>query len=161
MRNKIFIFLALPLTLMLCSPLLATEDPEVQNLRHITAFRVVVESLTPDARQAGITEEMVKGQVASFFKDSLPQIVLNGDGPSLYLRIVLHKRKDEDLYYGMIGLSVDRSVMVLSPKGDFPAWSQVWEKNMVFSGKDPVMATFEIIFKLLNLLSEDIKKANL
>jgi len=160
MPNRIVIFLALPLILTLSSRLLAAEDPEVQNLRYISTLRVVVESLTPDARQAGITEEMVKGQIASFFKDSLPQITSNGDGPSLYLRIVLHKRKDEDLYYGMIGLSVDRPVMVLSSRGEFPAWSQVWGKNMVFSGKDPVMATFEIIFKLLSLLSEDFKKAN-
>jgi hypothetical protein len=73
---------------------------------------------------------------------------------------MLHKRKAEDLYYGMIGLSVDRPVMVLSPKGDFPTLSQVWEKTAVFSGRDPLLGTFEILSKLLILLIEDLKTAN-
>jgi hypothetical protein len=139
----------------------AGEDPRVRNLRDLSAFRVMVESLTPDARQAGITEESLQSQVGAHFRESLPRISLFGkEGPSIYIRIMLYKRKGEDLYYGMIGLSVDRPVMILSPKGDFPTLSQVWEKTAVFSGRDPLLGTFEILSKLLTLLIEDLKTAN-
>lgn len=139
----------------------AGEDPRVRNLRDLSSFRVMIESLTPDARQAGITEEALQNQVQAHFRQSLPHIsIVEKDGPSIYIRIMLHKRKAEDLYYGMIGLSVDRPVMVLSPKGDFPTLSQVWEKTAVFSGRDPLLGTFEILSKLLILLIEDLKTAN-
>jgi hypothetical protein len=139
----------------------AGEDPRVQNLRDLSAFRVMIESLTPDARQAGVTEETVQRQVRAYFRESLPHISLvEKEGPSIYIRIMLYKRKAEDLYYGMIGLSVDRPVMILSPKGDFPTLSQVWEKTAVFSGRDPLLGTFEILSKLLTLLIEDLKAAN-
>ncbi len=139
----------------------AGEDPRVQNLRDLSAFRVIIESLTPDARQAGVTEEALESQVRAHFRESLPRISLDEkEGPSLYIRVMLHKRKAEDLYYGMIGLSVDRPVMILSTKGDFPALSQVWEKTAVFSGRDPLLGTFEILSKLLTLLIGDLKAAN-
>lgn len=142
-------------------PLFATEDPKIQNLKDISTLRVIVESLTWDARQAGISEEMIRSQVAAHFKESLPSLGLaEKEGPSLYIRIVLHKRKTEDLHYGLIGLSIDRPVLILSPKGDFQALSQVWEKTAVFSGRDPLLATFEILSRLLILLIEDLKKAN-
>jgi hypothetical protein len=139
----------------------AGEDPRVQNLRDLSAFRVIIESLTPDARQAGLREETIESQVRAHFRESLPRISLDEkEGAAIYIRIMLYKRKAEDLYYGMIGLSVDRPVMVLSAKGDFPALSQVWEKTAVFSGKDPLLGTFEILSKLLTLLIEDLKAAN-
>jgi hypothetical protein len=139
----------------------AGEDPRVQNLRDITSFRVIIESLTADARQAGITEERVQSQVRAHFQESLPRMVwLEKEGPSIYIRIMLYKRKNEDLHYGMIGLSVDRPVLILSPKGDFPAFSQVWEKTAVFSGGDPLLGTFEILSRLLALLVDDFKRAN-
>ena len=139
----------------------AGEDPRVQNLRDLSAFRVIIESLTPDARQAGVMEETLQSQVRAHFRDSLPHISLvEKEGPSIYIRIMLYKRKAEDLYYGVIGLSVDRPVMILSSKGDFPTLSQVWEKTAVFSGKDPLLGTFEILSKLLTLLIEDLKAAN-
>lgn len=142
-------------------PLHAGEDPRVQNLQDLSAFRVVIESLTPDARQAGIREETIESQVRAHFRESLPRISLDAkEGPAIYVRIMLYKRRAEDLYYGMIGLSVDRPVMVLSAKGDFPALSQVWEKTAVFSGKDPLLGTLEILSKLLTLLIEDLKAAN-
>ncbi len=141
--------------------LYAGEDPRVQNLRDLSAFRVIIESLTPDARQAGVTEETLQSQVQAHFRESFPHISLaEREGPSIYVRIMLYKRKTEDLYYGMIGLSVDRPVMILSAKGDFPSFSQVWEKTVVFSGKDPLLGTFEILSKLLTLLIEDLKVAN-
>jgi hypothetical protein len=157
MKPSIFIFTLclLPFSLH------AGEDPRVRNLRDLSAFQVMIESLTPDARQAGITEESLQSQVGAHFRESLPRISLVGkEGPSIYIRIMLYKRKGEDLYYGMIGLSVDRPVMILSPKGDFPTLSQVWEKTAVFSGRDPLLGTFEILSKLLTLLIEDLKTAN-
>jgi hypothetical protein len=139
----------------------AGEDLRVQNLRDLSAFRVIVESLTPDARQAGVTEETLQSQVRAHFRESFPHISLvEKEGPSIYVRITLYKRKTEDLYYGMIGLSVDRPVMILSAKGDFPTLSQVWEKTAVFSGRDPLLGTFEILSKLLTLLIEDLKAEN-
>jgi hypothetical protein len=140
---------------------LAGEDPKVWNLRDITAFQLTVEKPTADARQVGITEEAVRSQVAAHFRASLPRVSLAGkEGPSLYVRILLYKRKKDNFYYGTISLSVDRPVKVLSPKGNFPAFSQVWENTAVFSGKDPLLATYEILPKLLALLIEDFKKAN-
>jgi hypothetical protein len=142
-------------------PLLAGESPRVRNLRDLPAFRVLVEHLTPDARQAGISEEAIESQVRANFRQFLPHISLEEkEGPSIYIRIVLHKRKAEDLYYGMIGLSIDRPVMVLSSKGDFPTLSQVWERTAVFSGRDPLLGAFEILARLLNQLIEDLKAAN-
>ena len=139
----------------------AGEDPRVRNLRDLSAFRVTIESLTPDARQAGVSEEAVESQVRAHFRESLPQISLvEKEGPSIYIRIMLYKRKADEMYYGMIGLSVDRPVMILSPKGDFPTLSQVWEKTAVFSGRDPLLGTFEILSKLLTLLIKDLKTAN-
>jgi len=152
------------LILILCLfpfSLFADEDPRVQNLRGISAFCLTVETLTPDARQVGINEEVVKSQVAAHFKAYLAHIPLvEKDAPSLYIRIVLHKRKGEDLHYGLISLNVDRPVVILSPGGNFPSLSQVWEKTVVFSGRDPLLGTFEILSKLLTLLIEDFKKAN-
>jgi len=139
----------------------AGEDLKAGNLRDISTFQIIVERPTADAREAGITEEAARNQVAAHFQTSLPEVSLDGkEGPSLYVRIVLHKRKKEDLYYGMISVHVDRAVIVLSPKGDFPAFSQVWENTVVFSGKDPLLGTYEILGKLLTLLIEDFKKAN-
>jgi hypothetical protein len=139
----------------------AGEDPKAGNLRDISTFQIIVEKQTADAREAGITEEAARNQVAAHFQTSLPEVSLDGkEGPSLYVRIVLHKRKKEDLYYGMVSVHVDRAVIVLSPKGDFPAFSQVWENTVVFSGKDPLLGTYEILGKLLTLLIEDFKRAN-
>jgi hypothetical protein len=102
----------------------ASEDPRVRNLRYLSAFRVIIESLTPDARQAGVAEETLQSQVRAHFRQSFPHISLTEkDGPSIYIGVMLYKRKTEDLYYGMIGLSVDRPVMILSAKGDFPTLS--------------------------------------
>ena len=139
----------------------AGEEGKAGNLRGIDSFQVIVETLTQDAYQAGVTEEAVKSQVAAHFKASLPHISLLGEeGPSLYVRIVLHRRQKEDLYYGMISVNVDRPVLVLTPRENFPALSQVWEKTAVFSGRDPLLATFQILAKLLVILIEDFKKAN-
>ena len=140
---------------------IAGEDPRVGNLRDIPTLQIIVERPTADAREAGITEEAVRNQVAAHFRTSLPQVSLDGnEGPSLYVRIVLHKRKKDDLYYGMISVHVDRPVIVLSRKGNFPSFSQVWENTVVFSGKDPLPGTYEILAKLLTLLIEDFNKAN-
>ena len=139
----------------------AGDDPRGQNLRDLSSLRLIIESLTADARQAGITEERIQSQVRAHFRESLPRIVwLEKEGPSIYVRIMLYKRKKDDLYYGMIGVSVDRPVLILSPQGDFPAFSQVWEKTAVFSGGDPLLGTYEILSKLLTLLVEDCRKAN-
>ena len=157
MKPCIIIFVICFLPFSLC----AGEDPRIQNLRDLSAFRVIIESLTPDARQAGITEETLQSQVRAHFRESFSHISLaEKEGPSIYIRIILYKRKTEDLYYGMIGLSVDRPVMIISAKGDFPTLSQVWEKTAVFSGRDPLLGTFEILSKLLTLLIEDLKAAN-
>jgi hypothetical protein len=139
----------------------AQEDPKVWNLRGISAFQLIVEKPTADARAAGMTEEAIRNQVVAFFQTFLPHIPVDGkEGPSLYVRIILHKRQKEDLYYGTIGVYIDRAVIVLSPQGNFPAFSQVWENTAVFSGRDPLLGTYEILAKLLNLLVEDFKKAN-
>jgi hypothetical protein len=150
------------LPFLLCSiQSIAGEDPSVWNLRDIPSFQIIVERPTADAREAGITEEAVRNQVAAHFQTSLPEVSLAGkEGPSLYVRIVLHKRQKDDLYYGLISVHVDRAVIVLSPKGNFPTFSQVWENTVVFSGKDPLLGTYEILGKLLTLLIEDFKKAN-
>jgi hypothetical protein len=140
---------------------LAGEDSKVWNLRNISAFQLIVERATEDAREVGITEEAVRNQVAALFKASLSHVPLDRKGgPSLYVRIVLYKRQNEDLYYGMISVNVDRAVMVLSPKENFPTFSQVWENTVVFSGKDPLPGTYRILSDLINLLVEDFKKAN-
>jgi hypothetical protein len=60
----------------------------------------------------------------------------------------------------MISVNVDRAVMVLSPKENFPTFSQVLENTVVFSGKDPLPGTYRILSDLINLLVEDFKKAN-
>ncbi len=151
----IFVICFLPFSLY------AGDDPRVRNLQDLSAFRMTIESLTPEAKQAGVTEETLQSQVRAHFRESFPHISLaEKEGPSIYIRIMLYKRKTEDLYYGMIGLSVDRPVMILSAKGDFPSFSQVWEKTVVFSGTDPLLGTFEILSKLLTLLIEDLKAAN-
>jgi hypothetical protein len=139
----------------------AQEDPKVWNLRGISAFQLIVEQPTADARAAGMTEEAIRNQVVAFFKTFLPHIPPDGkEGPSLYVRIILHKRQKEDLYYGTIGVHIDRAVTVLSPQGNFPTFAQVWENTAVFSGRDPLLGTYEILAKLLHLLVEDFKKAN-
>jgi hypothetical protein len=140
---------------------IAGEDPSVWNLRDIPSFQIIVERPTADARETGITEEAVRNQVAAHFQTSLPEVSLDRkEGPSLYVRIVLHKRQKDDFYYGLISVHVDRAVIVLSPKGNFPTFSQVWENTVVFSGKDPLLGTYEILGKLLSLLIEDFKVAN-
>jgi len=142
-------------------PFTAGEDLKAWSLRDISAFQLIVERPTRDALEVGITEEALRGQVAAIFQKSLPHIPLDGkDAPSLYVRIVLHKRQRDDLYYGMISVHVDRAVLVLSPKENFPTFSQVWENTVVFSGRDPLLGTYEILAKLLTLLIEDYKKAN-
>lgn len=139
----------------------AAEDTQVWSLQGISGFQLIVEKPTSDARAAGITEEAIRNQVVAHFQTFLPQIPLDGkEGPSLYVRTLLYKRQKEDLYYGTIGVHIDRAVIVLSPQGNFPAFSQVWENTMVFSGKDPLLATYEILPKLLRLLIEDFKQAN-
>ena len=139
----------------------ADENPKAGNLRGITGFQLIVERPTDDALKIGINEEAVKNQVAAIFKASLPQVALDGKGsPSLYVRVVLHKRKKDDLYYGMINVAIDRAVIVLSPPGNFSTFSQVWENSMVFSGGDPLLATYEILARLLNFMIEDFQKAN-
>ncbi len=154
-----FIFVFLLCLLPVNSP--AQEDPKAWSLRGISAFQLVVEKPTPDARAAGVTEEAIRNQVVAFLQTFLPHIPLDGkEGPSLYVRIILHKRQKEDLYYGTIGVHIDRAVIVLSPQGNFPAFSQVWENTAVFSGRDPLLGTYEILAKLLNLLVDDFKKAN-
>ena len=140
---------------------IAGEDPKVWSLRGISGFQVIVEKPTSDARAAGITEEAIRNQVAAHFQTFLPQVSLDRkEGPSLYVRTILYKRQREDLYYGTISVHIDRAVIVLSPEGNFPAFSQVWENTVVFSGKDPLLATYEILGKLLRLLIEDFKEAN-
>ena len=130
-------------------------------MRDIPAFQIIVERPTADARETGITEEAIRSQVVAHFQTFLPQVSLDGkEGPSLYVRIVLHKRQKDDLYYGMISLHVDRPVIIQSPQGNFPSFSQVWENTVVFSGKDPLSGTYKILARLLTLLIEDIKKAN-
>jgi hypothetical protein len=159
MSKVSLIFILLFLLCPIHSP--AGEDPKVWSLRGISAFQLIVEKPTPDAREAGITEEAIRNQVGAFFTAFLPHVPLDGkEGPSLYVRIILYKRQKEDLYYGTIGVHIDRAVTVLSPQGDFPAFSQVWENTAVFSGRDPLLATYEILAKLLNLLVEDFKEAN-
>ena len=139
----------------------AGENPQTGNLRDISTFQVIVEKPTADAREAGITEEAARNQVIAHFQASLPEVSLDGkEGPSLYVRIILYKRQKEDLYYGTIGVHVDRPVVVLSPQGNFPAFSQVWENTVVFSGRDPLLGTYEILGKLLGLLIKDFKEAN-
>jgi len=159
MGKAAFFFIFFFLYLSVSSP--AGEDPRVWNLRHIRAFQLIVERPTEEAREVGIAEEALRSQVAAFFKKFLPHISLDAkEGPSLYVRIVLHKRQKEDLYYGLISVSVDRPVMVLSTKENFPSFSQVWESTAVFSGKDPLLGTYQILGKLVTLLIEDFKKAN-
>ncbi len=149
------------LVVLLVSTVWAHEDPKSGNLKAISSFRLVVEELSRDAVEAGITEDRIRSQAAEHLKASLPEVrISEKDGAALYLRVVLYKRKTDDLYYGMIGVSVDRAVTILSPKGNFPAFSQVWEKTAVFSGRDPLLGTFEILSKLLNVLAQDFRKAN-
>ncbi len=154
--------LSLILVFLLASTVWADEEPKSRNLKDISSIQLVVEDLSHDAVQAGITEDRIRSQVAAHLKGSLPKLrMLEKDGAaSLYIRVVLYKRKADDLYYGMIGVSVDRAVMILAAGGDFPGFSQVWEKTAVFSGGDPLLGTFEILAKLLNVLAEDFEKAN-
>lgn len=159
MKAKFFPFLLI--ITLLPFPALGGENPKVHNLRGISAFQLVIEEPTRDAREAGINEEAIKKQVVAILKKELPKLTLNAkEGPSLYVRVALYKRKTEDLYYGMINVSVDRAVLILAPQGNFPSFSQVWENTIVFSGRDPLLATYEIIGKLLQLLIADFKKAN-
>ncbi len=137
------------------------QEFEALNLRHISGVYLLVESITPDARRAGVTEEIIKSQVAAHFQESLPQVALTENkGTLVYVRIVIHKRKDEELHYGFISLSVDRPVTVLSSRGDFPAVCQVWGRTAVFSGRDPLLGAFEILSRLTTLLIQDFQKAN-
>lgn len=153
------------LTLMVAFGLLPSssnaQEYEALNLRHISGVHLLVESITPDARRAGVTEEIIQSQVAAHFKESLPQVALTENkGILVYVRIVIHKRKDEELHYGFISLSVDRPVTVLSSMGDFPAVCQVWGRTAAFSGRDPLLGTFEILSRLTTLLIQDFQKAN-
>jgi len=154
--------LFLVLVSLFASAVWADEEPKSWNLEGISSFRLVVEELSRDAVQAGITEDRIRSQVAAHLKGSLPELlILEKDGAAvLYIRIVLYKRKADDLYYGMIGVSVDRAVMILSAGGNFPGFSQIWEKTAVFSGGEPLLGTFEILSKLLNVLAKDFKEAN-
>ncbi|MDI6755886.1 MAG: hypothetical protein QME78_16005 [Thermodesulfobacteriota bacterium] len=157
MANLSFIFLLL----MLPFPSFAGEDPKARNLQGIYALQLIIERPTEDARDAGITEEAIRNQVMAIFQSRLPQVKLDAkEGSALYVRITLHKRKKEELYYGMINVSVEREVLVLSPSGNFPSFSQVWENTVVFSGRDPLPGTYALMAKLLNLLIEDWKKVN-
>jgi len=154
--------LFLVLVSLFASAVWADEEPKSWNLEGISSFRLVVEELSRDAVQAGITEDRIRSQVAAHLKGSLPELlILEKDGAAaLYIRVVLYKRKADDLYYGMIGVSVDRAVMILSAGGNFPGFSQIWEKTAVFSGGEPLLGTFEILSKLLNVLAKDFKEAN-
>lgn len=157
---KLLLF-ALLISIALTPPSSNAQEYEALNLRHISGVHLLVESITPDARRAGVTEEMIKSQVAAHFKESLPQVALTENkGILVYVRIVIHKRKDEELHYGFISLSVDRPVTVLSSMGDFPAVCQVWGRTAVFSGRDPLLGTFEILSRLTTLLIQDFQKAN-
>lgn len=160
MRRALFLFLFL--FWLFPSPIGALEeDPKIWNLQGISALQLVVERPTADALQAGISEQILKDQVSALFQSSLPRMIINQrDSPSLYVRVVLHKRQMEDLYYGSINVTIDRPVLVLFPGGSFPALSQVWESSMVFSGRDPVLATYQILARLVSLLIEDLKKAS-
>lgn len=145
----------------LCPIAQGVENPKVRNLQGISSLQIVIEEPTRDAREAGIKEEAIKNQVKAIFKKEFPKLKIDTkEGPSLYIRVALYKRKAEDLYYGMINLTVDRAVLILSPQGNFPSYSQVWENTMIFSGKDPLLGTYDMIGKLLQLLIMDLKKAN-
>lgn len=137
------------------------ESPKVHNLQGISSLQIVIEEPPRDAQEAGIKEEAIKNQVKAIFIKELPKFKIGAkEGPSLYIRVALYKRQAEDLYYGMINVTVDRAVLIISPQGNFPSYSQVWENTMIFSGKDPLLATYDMINKLLQLLIMDLKKAN-
>lgn len=137
------------------------DDLKVRNLVDIHGFQLVVERPTEDGLQVGIREEQIKNQVASLFKTLLPQVPLDlKDAPLLYVRVILYKRKKEDLYYGTVSVAVDRPVQIIVPGRPFPALAQVWDQTVVFSGRDPLMGTYEMVAKLIRLLIEDFKKAN-
>ncbi len=158
MKKIFFLFLFM---VFLSSGAQSSENPKVRNLQGISSLQIVIEEPTRDAREAGIKEEAIKNQVQAVFKKELPKIKIGAkEGPSLYIRVALYKRKTDDLYYGMINVTVDRAVLILSPKGNFPSFSQVWENTMIFSGKDPLLGTYEMIGQLLQLLIRDLKKAN-
>jgi len=155
------IFLIILFINLFCSAALGVENPKVRNLQGVSSLQIVIEEPTRDARQAGIKEEAIKNQVMAIFKKELPKLKIGAkEGPSLYIRVALYKRKTDDLYYGMVNITVDRAVLILSPQGNFPSFSQVWENTMIFSGKDPLLGTYEMIAKLLQLLIDDLKKAN-
>ncbi|MGQ9696127.1 MAG: hypothetical protein ACUVWV_15440 [Thermodesulfobacteriota bacterium] len=155
------VFLIFLLITFFPSPTQSIENPKVWNLQGISSFQIVIEDPTRDAREAGIKEEAIKNQVKAIFKKELPKIKMGAkEGPSLYIRVALYKRIADDLYYGMINVTVDRAVLILSPPENFPSFSQVWENTIIFSGKDPLLGTYEMIGKLLQLLIRDLKKAN-
>jgi len=155
------IFLIILFINLFCSAALGVENPKVRNLQGVSSLQIVIEEPTRDARQAGIKEEAIKNQVMAIFKKELPKLKIGAkEGPSLYIRVALYKRKTDDLYYGMVNITVDRAVLILSPQGNFPSFSQVWENTMIFSGKDALLGTYEMIAKLLQLLIADLKKAN-
>jgi len=157
---RMVILLILPFLYPL--PPSAGGNPKIGNLRPIPSLRNLAETLTPDARQSGITEERVQSRVRAHFREWPPRVaILEKDGPSLYVRFVLYKKKSQDLYDGMIGLGADRPAMIGSSQGDFPGFSQIWEKPEVFSESDPFIGTFEILAERLSLLIEDFKEANL
>ncbi len=158
MKKIFFLFLFM---FFLSSGVQSSENPKVRNLQGIASLQIVIEEPTRDAREAGIKEEAIKNQVQAVFKKELPQLKIGAkEGPSLYIRVALYKRKTDDLYYGMVNVTVDRAVLILSPKGNFPSFSQVWENTIIFSGKDPLLGTYEMIGQLLQLLIRDLKKAN-
>ncbi|MGB9697922.1 MAG: hypothetical protein ACPL5I_00925 [Thermodesulfobacteriota bacterium] len=158
MKKILFLFLFL---FYFCPVGQGVEDPKVRNLQGVFSLQIVIEEPTRDAQEAGIKEEAIKNQIKAIFKKELPKLKIGAkEGPSLYVRVALYKRKTDDLYYGMINVTVDRAVLILSPQGNFPSFSQVWENTMIFSGKDPLLGTYDMIGKLLQLLIMDLKKAN-
>lgn len=155
------VFLIFLLITFFPSPGQGIENPKVRNLQGISSLQIVIEDPTRDAREAGIKGEAIKNQVQAIFKKELPGLKIGAkEGPSLYIRVALYKRKADDLYYGMINVTVDRAVLIISPPGNFPSFSQVWENTIIFSGKDPLLGTYEMIGKLLQLLIKDLKEAN-
>jgi len=109
------------------------DEGKARHLKGIPGFQLIVEKPTEDCRRVGIQEESLRDPVVAIFRSSRTDIPLDlKDGPILYLRVLLDKRKSEDLYHGTVSVAVDRPVYILSAGGDFPAIAQVWENTIVF-----------------------------
>lgn len=153
-------WLALLLLFLPASGILADEG-KARHLKGIPGFTLIVEKPTEDGQRAGIREEALRDQVIALFQSSLAHVPLDfKGGPILYIRVLLYKRKSEDLYYGTVSLAVDRPVSILSPSGDFLALAQVWENTIVFSGREPLLSVYQMVAQLTRLLIEDYRKAN-